>query len=245
MRKKLLTGSSWFVFLFVSITVSAQQLPPDTSASNLAMESGVNTYLGQMAENSPLYNGYEFVPYGLNITGFPWFGSPEMKKGAVYYDGSLFKGIDLYYDLINDQVIIKDFTRNYFITLVGDKIRYFDLGNDHFIRFSEGNEVGLEKGFYHSVYEGNTTVLIRYMKKIQYTTNPEKTSSRYTQYTSYYVINKGIYSQISSKGDLIDVYSDKKNEIRKFIGENKLNFRKDPANTLIKVAKHYDQLKSP
>ena len=231
--------------LLSSIASRAQKQAPDSTIAQLSKENGFNTYVAVMAEHAPLYNGYEFVPYGMDIEGFPWFQYPGMQKGSVYYDGSLFNNIDMHYDLVSDQVIIKDFTKNYFISLVGEKLKYFDIGEDHFVRMQEGNEFGLEKGFYHKVYEGGSTLLFRYKKRVQYTTNAEKTVSRYTQYNTYYVFNNGKYTQVSGKGDLVNAYRDKKNEIRKFISDNKLNFRKEPGKTMLRVAGYYDQLKKP
>lgn len=231
--------------LLISITSRAQKQAPDSTIAQLSKENGINTYFGQMADHAPLYNGYEFVPYGLDIEGFPWFQYPDMQKGSVYYDGSLFRDVEMYYDLVGDQIVIKDFTKNYFISLVPEKVKFFNIGENHFQRFQEGNEYGLEKGFYHEVYKGKTTLLFRYKKKVQYRTTAEKTVSRYSQYSTYYVLNNGNSFEISRKGDIIDAYRDKKNEIKKFIAENKLNFRKDPGKTLTRIAGYYDQLKKP
>ena len=234
-----------FVFLFLSNSSSAQEQVPDSAISQIAKEHGINTYINQMAEQSPLYNGYEFVPYGLDIAGFPWFQYADMQKGSVYYDGSLFKDVEMHYDLVGDQLVIKDFTKNYFIALVGEKVRYFKLGNDVFVRFNEGNEFNLLQGFYHRGFEGSSTVLARYIKKIQYTTNVEKTSSRYRQYNMYYIVNNRRAFEVKGKSGLVNAYRDKKNEVKKYISDNKLNFSKDPMGTLVAVARYYDQLKNP
>ena len=231
--------------ILASTPVIAQEQVPDSSISQIAKENGISTYMDQMAEQSPLYNGYEFVPYGLDITGFPWFQYSDMQKGSVYYDGSLFRDVDMYYDLVSDQLVIKDFTKNYFLALVGEKVRYFKLGNNVFVRFNEGNEIGMEKGFYQKIYDGSSQVLSRHIKKIHYTTNAEKTVSRYRQYDSYYIVNNGRFFEVRGKSGLANAYRDKKSEVKKYISDNKLNFSKDPAGTLAAVARYYDQLKKP
>lgn len=59
----------------------------------------------------------------------------------------------------------------------------------------------------------------------------------------YFIKNNGRYYPVDTKSDLLTALHDKKEEVRKFLQKNKLNFKRDFEKLLIKTADYYSQLK--
>ena len=92
-------------------------------------------------------------------------------------------------------------------------------------------------------YDGIYSVLIK-RKKNLYQSSREETVSKFVQVTDYYVRKNARYSAIENKRSLLAVCKDKKTEVSKYMQKEKLDFKKDPGNTIIKVIDYYTQLKN-
>ena len=209
-------------------------------------ETAIKTYYQSIKENAPFFNGAEYTGHGQNIIGHAFFGNGNAYNGFLEYDGVLYNNVSMQYDIVDDAIIISDFTNNYFIKLNTRKIGTFSLGNSVFVQpaFYKIKENIPGEGFYQQLYNGFTTVLVKQRKQVVYKATAEETIARFVQYNSYY-IKKGLnYLPVSRKKDILEIYDDRKNEIRKFIEDNKLNFRKNPVTMLEKIAAYYDQIKN-
>jgi hypothetical protein len=49
------------------------------------------------------------------------------------------------------------------------------------------------------------------------------------------------YYAIKNQKDMLHLLGEKKKEIQKYLKKNKVKFKKDPENTLIKIAEQYNQ----
>jgi len=79
-----------------------------------------------LGEQAPVYNGNEYIEYAYSLQeGHPFFKSSVFTKGDIYFDGMMFLGVPMLYDLIKDQVIIRDFHNIYKINLPANKIQQF------------------------------------------------------------------------------------------------------------------------
>lgn len=232
---------SWFSpFLF------AQNENRDSLWTLRIKEAAIKTYYQSIKENAPFFNGAEYTGHGQNIIGHPFFGNGNAYSGFLEYDGVLYNRVSMQYDIVDDAIIISDFTNNYFIRLNSKKIGRFSLYDFVFIQPSFYQNAGgvPQDGFFQQLYNGSTTILVKRKKVVIHkTTIEEKSNDRYGQFNSYYIRKGNEYLSIARKKDIIRAYADKKNEIRKFMGENKFNFRKQPDEMLIRTAAYYDKLK--
>ncbi len=232
--------SSFSPFLF------AQNENIDSLWTLRIKENVIKTYYQSIKENAPFFNGAEYTGHGQNVVGHPFFGSGNANSGFLEYDGVLYTNVSMKYDIVDDAIIVIDFTNNFNIKLNTRKIGTFSLGNNVFVQpaFYQLNENIPGEGFYQQLYNGFTTVLVKQRKQVIYKATDEGTIARFVPYNLYFIKKEADYLPITRKKDVLEIYRDRKGEIGKFIEENKLNFRKDPGTMLEKIAAYYDQIKS-
>ncbi|MBC7849871.1 MAG: hypothetical protein H7Y31_09045 [Chitinophagaceae bacterium] len=229
------------LLLLLSSTAQSQGTPATNPASQ---DSVISIYYENIRENAPFFNGAEYTGHGQGIIGHAFFESDQPYRGWLEYDGVLYKNLDLRYDLIDDAVIIKDYSGNFYMRLNSNKIRAFGLGNYEFVQPSYGKGDFEGAGFFQRVYNGTSTVLVKRRKQVVFRTTEEKSISSYIQYNDYYVRSRNRYQVVEGNNSVLRAFSDHRSELKKFINNNKLNVRKQAELALIRIASHYDQLKN-
>ena len=235
-----------FLLLLPALTIIAQPEKKDSILLSVLQKETINTYYNYMQENAPFYNGAEYTGHGQNNVGHAFWGTGNAYAGFMEYDGVLYNNIMLQYDIVDDAIIISDYTQNYLIKLNSKKIARFSIYNQLFVQpvfYSNAGAIPGE-GFYEQLYNGSTTVLVKRTKKlVNKQSSDEKSIGKFLSFSQFFIQKGNTYNAIARKKDIIGIYQDKKNEIRRYISDNKLSFRKNPEIMLEKVAAYYDQLK--
>lgn len=106
-----------------------------------------------------LRSGTEYVNYSRpNSVGHQFFQSNIAQAGSLLYDGQLFTGVAMLYDLKLDQVVVPDQARNTSRRLLAEKVARFDLGGHQFIRLVAADTTARSvapTGFYDVLLAGN------------------------------------------------------------------------------------------
>ena len=80
------------LLLFVGIVTFAQESSDSSSTSE---QVPIKVYYAAMGEQSPLYNGREYVEYSGTIqVGHPFYNTTEFTKGSIIYEGMLFNDLN-------------------------------------------------------------------------------------------------------------------------------------------------------
>ncbi len=236
-----------FICLFLNSIlfnhVTAQQLN-DTAFYKQSISNILALYKSEISENLHLYNGTEYAAEGHGAKGFPYFESDSLLTGNIYYDGQLYQNINMHYDLVTDEVIINDYTQNFPIMLVSEKINYFSVLNHLFINIiTDNNEASFMKtGFYDEILSGKISLLAKREKQLQLSANAADNDAKYSQYNYYFIEINNTLKPIEGEHSILDLLIDKRDQLKKYIRSNKINFKKDLENSLIKTVKYYNQL---
>ena len=209
----------------------------------MAIQNVISLYNKALEENTHLYNGMEYIGSHPYVSGSAFWRTDTLQEGSIYYDGVFYPNIFLAYDAAKEEVVIKNRQRTS-IKLLPEKINYFNLLNQLFVHITSDstNNYGFKSGWYNILYDGVVTVLAKRRKVALRVLTP--TDHYEFREQSFYFINKdGRYYAVDTKSALFTALHDKKEEIKKFVQKNKLNFKKDLENTLIKTADYYSQLK--
>lgn len=228
-------------FLFSQAGIAQDRKNDETFYQEILSDTYRN-YLTQVGDNIKLYNGTEYARPYYGIVGHPFFDSENFQKGVVYYDGVQYRGVQMAYDLVGDELIIKAY-QDLSLKLVSEKITSFYFSDHLFIRIvQDSNSTKLQPGFYEVLNSGPVLVLEKRKKVIE---RPLKAENpfKFSEYDSYFIKKDNVYYSIDSKNSLISVFHEYKNEIKKFLRKNRLNFKKDRANTILKIVGYYAQLK--
>ena len=248
MNKPIYLFSAVLLFCaFFAQNARAQTAVSDSSSQQNALNNAVTLYNTSIGIQAPIYTGPEYYFYDPHIKGNAYYMDINgFTKGSVYYDGTLYSGMSMLYDLNTDQVVVLFPSRVSKFIVIKERVKSFDFLGGHFINVnadSVASNGGLKSGYYRQLYSGKSEVLGKYSKDVQTTTSSTVGIENYFNFSrDFYIRKNNVYHSVGSKGSILDLFKDKKKEVRKFISANGLNFRANPEESLAKVATYYDNL---
>jgi hypothetical protein len=178
--------------------------------------------------------------YDQHIKGDPYF-TPNVNNGAVLYDGTLYNNVPMLFELTTGKVVVKQYSEGVLMSLINEKVGYFNLYNHTFIHIvpDSGNTV-ITDGFYDRVYNGNITAYVK-RQKIFYE-DPSTYERSFLQDDKFFIYKNSAWYQVSSEGDMLRLFKEKKKDITKYLRQNKIKYKKDPEYAFTKMAGYYDTL---
>jgi len=239
MKKLFLFIAILCLCILPGIIISAQPATTDSSTEN--NQKTIDLFYRSVNENAHLYNGREYIMYDPRVKGNPYFNALDLQAGSLFYDGTLYQNVPMLYEIMGEQVVIRQYNQGVLITLVNEKIDYFNLFNHTFIHITpDSSNTVISNGFYDRLYNGNTVVFAKRQKII--TEDPNTFERSFTEKDRYFIYKSGEYHSVSDRGDILNVFKDKKKDIAKYLRQNKINFKKAPEYAMVKMAEYYDQL---
>lgn len=228
--------------LLISHHLSAQFTVNDSTFRQKAINHSIESYHQSLGYQSGLYNGnqYSGYQYTFKENTYPYFYK-DYTKGTIVYDQVLYTNIDLLYNEVSDAVILKDGVRQ--IQLINDRVSRFSIADNNFSHLEKNSTNNINTGFYRVLYEGKTNVLKRETKNINEILNSFEGIQRFIKIEQfYYIKSNNEYNIINQKKDIFNLFKDYKKEVQQYIKSNKLDFKNERDNFLIKVCTFYDEL---
>jgi hypothetical protein len=221
--------------------VAAQNANDTTLRENALHAIGV--YYKSLGEESPLYNGSEYIEYAYTLQeGHPFFQIADFENGNINLDGMIFHDVPVLYDIVKDQVIIQDFQRVYKINLPAEKVREFFLLGHLFVRITRDSADQVKTGFYDQLYKGKVALFAKREKKILEKYSNIQISKVVITENIYYIKKEGVYHTIKNKSSLFAVLKTRKKEVQQYLKTNNIKFKREPERAMIMAVKYYDQL---
>lgn len=237
MEKTLsLIALSLILVVFQGRLVAQQQ-----SSSNIISKASAN-HLQLLRDHAAIYNGAEYVGYGQQISGHPFFGNDNLKRGDLFYLGVWYKNIPLYYDLVTGIVLIQRHDGFQFIRLASGKIGAFTYDSAYFVRITSPLNNETEPAFFQQLYDGRIKVYAQKKKVIVSSGSIERGGSFFQQFNQYYVVNNNQWSEINNGRDLLSAYGMYKEQLRRWLSEQPYRFKKNPEWILVKSAAFIETL---
>ena len=239
-----------YLLIFNSLFYASNKIvAQDSVAINLVYKNSLlNTtalYHHSFGSQGALYNGRQYSEYRMKFKeGDPYFQSLIPGIGKVIYGGLLYDSVLMRYDEVKDELVIHDHFRR--IQLLKEKVTFFNLFNNDFIHIEKNSFSNklLSSGFYNLLYKGKVCLLKKQVKSIREEISANIELLHFVKEKDYYYLKKeNEFFLIKSKGNLIALMSDKKNEVQLFIKMNNLSFKSDRQNMLTKTIAYYDSLK--
>ncbi|RAV99874.1 hypothetical protein [Pseudochryseolinea flava] len=237
MMKKVLL-QLWMMFAITQVT--AQEILADTTFINDAAASARKVLIKSKSRQSHLFNGVAYIePNTTSVNQFPQYQSNEWTSGWVHYDGERFEGVGVLYDIFTDDVVVEMPSTGASVKLIKEKVSAFHIYD---ITFKNLSAPAPTPGFYGLVYAGPTPVYVRFEKNKQEHIESGSLSIDYEIKTRYYLVKNGAFHIIKTKGDIFNVLSDKKADLKQFMRQEKLKFKKNKQLSIVKLATFYDTI---
>jgi hypothetical protein len=225
--------------LICGVACFGQPLKSDTSFIANAKANTIARYSNSISAQSHLYNGSAYTEYISQRDENPYF-IDEWLDGTVTYDGEYYTNVPVLYDITTDRVIIDNAFSIKKVMLVNEKVSAFTI-QDH--RFVHLRNMELPEGHYEITYDGAIKVYVHHRKSLQSRVVDYSIINEFEEKKLYYIYKDATWFPVKGKGSVLKVLEGKKKELKKFIRDNRLQFRNDRARDISRVAQFYDQLK--
>jgi hypothetical protein len=108
MRKCIyLSAFLFFLSTLINETTFAQVTRTDSSSQQYALNNTLSLFYASIGKQSRLYNGAEYYFYDPLIKGNAYFAEVNaFSPGSIFYDGNLYTGVQMLYDIYSDQVVV-------------------------------------------------------------------------------------------------------------------------------------------
>lgn len=234
------------LLIFSSFLLQAQaQGTSEEPTSGQSSSKVVELYREKLAEQSTLYLGRVYTGFDNRITGHAFFLSGEWLPASILYDGVLYENVDLLFDIVREEVVVRHPNGFAKIKLLNERISWFSFSDHTFIRLQEPDSANgsfPEAGIYQELYEGDLSVLAKRKKHLKEHTYDTELIRNFEDHNRFYIKKDGLYYQVKSKRAVLNVLKDHKKEIRRFLRKNNIRYSNNQDTAIVKIAEYYDSL---
>lgn len=234
------------ILVFISVSFIpfsfAQKADSSLTSQNIA-ELPVSYYKEVTGVSQNLYNGRLYYVYDARQEEHQFFESRKWTKGSLLYDGQRFDSVQMLYDIVRDEVVIKHFNGENLL-LQPAKVSYFILLNHRYQRLVSGIDIesGMRTGFYDVIYGGPTRTIVRRVKQRQEKIVDKKVITLFPPKNFYYIYKDGRYHFVHTKKSVMALFPEHQKTLKKSLREEKIRFRKERESAIAKTVALYDQL---
>jgi hypothetical protein len=232
---------SFAILILFSLPGYSQETKPDTTFLSLARKQSVSRYAAATQNQSRLYNGSDYVYYIPKDEEHPYFKSDDWSPGSIVYWDEPYENVSILYDLTIDHVIIEH-NRGNPIKLLSEKVTSFTIANHTFVRLQRDEKNKIPDGFYDRLYSGKSKVYGKYAKFYEEALESRTVVPRFDETYRYYVVRDGIFHMVKTKKSLLEVFGDRKQEIKAFLRKNHIRHNDNREKSIVRVAEFYDTL---
>jgi hypothetical protein len=236
MAKPVLYYLSCIFFLIISRLSFPEFIQSCTAYSNDIQQNP--------SDKRMLLNGRIWRNQYSKAVGDQFFLTNSFLNGTVTFDGRKFDNLDLQFDIVNDELILK--IESYPIIIMNkEMVDSFSLasGNRIYHIFNAGNDSsGALKGYVNVLYDGPSALYVKYTKKIQ----PLAVDGRYDLFLAEHrtYLRKGAeLVSVKSRKKLLNILENRKKEIRHFLRTNRIKLSGKDPDTFVPVLKYYDSIR--
>lgn len=197
------------------------------------------TYMASVGGAANLYNGTEYTASYSQTTGTPFWNTAGFQTGIISYDGVVYKGIPIAYDLVSNEVIIKGY-QQLTIKLDASRIDFFLISDHFFVRAkADANSRNmLPEDFYELLYNGPVKVYVKRKKQVERSFNAED-PYRFASYNAYFVYKDNLYHQVANRNSLLNLFRDRSDAIKDYWKQHNLNYKTDAEKTIVETVTYY------
>ena len=217
------------------VSLQAWAQTPDTTFYDAAVNSTKSLYTMSQGEQARLFTGIQFVEYRYPFQNdHPFFKDSNPTTGTIHYDGVTYTRVPMWYDLIRDEVVVLNQVSQTKIVLQSKKVKEFWLAGHHFVRID--SVPGMPIGYYDRLYDGSTTLVAKRFKRPTEVIAEMRVKIDISSLSSRYYLEKdGRFRTLEKPVSVRKELAEKRREIDDYIKTNRLNFRRDAEESMIKV----------
>jgi hypothetical protein len=190
-----------------------------------------------------LYNGRAWRNLYYKVKGDQFLFTTEFLPGSVTVEGKEYDNLRIKYDIYNDELLL---ITNHGIILQMNKemVDQFSLEYNqqiHCFKKIETDSPGSLSGYINVMYDGNTSLYVKYKKEILLLAVENKYDI-FNQINRIYLEKDGKMIQVNSKREFMNLLGDHKQQVHSFIKSNKIKVTRKNPESFKPVVEYYDKL---
>lgn len=198
------------------------------------------SYTQEQGKAQQIFNGPEYVSVDINIKGHPFFLQKTFHSGRIKYDGEIYIGIEMGFDIHRGELAVVYYDENDNFSLIrifSKNVNGFSFNGHRFVRLEKEKFPELfTTGFYEILYDGLLKVFALHVKKIR-PTNEGIYRYQFVDNSVIYIFKDQVFHKIGSKKALLGLLEVEKRSIRKIGRAESFN------DYTVSVCKRYEELK--
>jgi hypothetical protein len=242
MLTRLYAAAGLLVLLIASAHGFSQDKRPESQRSVEPGSGPIEVYMSALGPAIPVFQGAEWVRISQKAKGHPFFEKPTPVMGSLRYQGVLYRGLSMQYDIQQGLVLVLPEGDGLRLAIPREKLDGFSFDSTVFVKSSVfASAAGLsDTVFYRIVYPGPTTVLALHQKFIR--DRPvEENSETYEEKVLYYILSDAQFHEVVSEKQLLALKGARNKSLRKLFSERQIRFRKNTEEALLIAAGYYDK----
>jgi len=202
-------------------------------------------FTASLATGAPVYNGKVHYPHPKFINGgHAFFMVPQYQTGTVTYEGYTYPNVELMFDVIRGELLLKHFDQGTDIVLDPEKVDAFSFLGHNFINIKEdeAQKNNLSSGYYDILYQGKIALLVKRSKTVTENLSMAGVERSVFQHNRYYLLKDSVYTLLKNKKSLTKLLRSTQNQNQQYIRNNQLNFRNDTENAMLSLVRYHDSI---
>lgn len=222
----------FILFMFSLLLTGTAQTTFNTVINGDLYTSGKSIVNGIAWTNSVVYQGNRFC------------GSSNWKDGSVLFNGKLYSGLKINYDILEDELILYDETpgAEKYIQLNKRLIKQFSYTDANETKTFVYSKIDPSKGkeIYEKVYEGEVSFYIKHKKSVKKELYDIDMSKLYDN-NSYYLCTPTDAYSFKNKKKVLQILGNSK-ELKNFIRQENLRIHKNHPNDIVRLLVYHQSL---
>ncbi len=215
----------------------------DSSLVMKEVPETVQQHLPSLEQSSNILNGIEHVPYAAGIEGQPYLFN-EFYKGMVVYEGITYNNVDLKYDRVKDELILRH-PNGLQVILFTPRVQLFKLQDRKFLNVPRTQvKRDVFEGFYELLSEGRVNLFVKRSTELEEKITSGSIHKQFIGKNSYMASANGNFYRIKNDNALFELMPGIKNDAKDFLKQQGVSFKANPELALISIAEYYNQLRN-
>ena len=217
------------------------QNAPDTLFNANAEMQVLDVYNRTIGDQKEFYNGPQYNPPAKAYRGSPYFlDSASLQPANIRYNGTWYKEVPILYDALNDLMV--SVSHSVLYSVRSEKLSDVVLAGHHFIYRPQTKYFKLTTGYYDQLYDGRSEVLVKRRRGVVKRVEQQSVQVIYEVDDVIYIKKGSDYVPVSSKQSVLSVFKNKAKQLKEYMSDNKVSFRKDNEHSIARLAAYYDQI---
>lgn len=232
------------VFFTFPASLFAQKSQPGLPSGHDSLFTISDSFYGA---NDELINGCIYTRPEYRIQGHPYFNSQEWQPGIFFIKGKVFPGLQVKYDLRSDEAILNILAENgneILLNVNKNQVDSFLIGNSLFINSGCFLADTSSSAFYEEIVGGEYLICKKFEKRFidMYTSSSPYGKFSVEKTTLFLLKNKALVNINQKKFFLALFEKGSRAKIKRFMKENKINYRSASPEQMGKLMDYCSQL---